>query len=941
MRTIYLVFLLSLSASFISAQSNTFKIDGAVEDTLGNPLIASTVLLLERVDSVMVDFTSTAMDGSFRFRDVEQGNYIVKSTYLGFIPKMVDISSEGENVNIGTLKMAELAEELMEVVIRAAKASIVMRGDTVEYDASTFKVPEGSTVEDLLRRLPGIEIERDGAIQADGKDVDRVTVDGKSFFGSDPKAATQNLPAEGISKVQVFDTKTEEEEITGGTGDAQSKTMNLELKEAFKSGGFGRVIAGAGTQERAELKGNFNRFNDKIQFSIVGVGNNTGRNGLSWDDYQDFLGSQSFSFSRGTEYGFGGRGNRFYFFGGGGNALENSIQSVFLSGSDQGLPENYNGGINFNYDNNKTKVSSVYYYNQAGLEKNQQVNHEKFYQNFVQNEMSDRNSDDISRGHRAEIKLESELDSFHTIKIEFNGAHINENNFNQGVIQLDEDDILRSQSTYKNNTNTNGDLANGLILLRKKFKKKGRNMGLNMSYLYTQLSDNWTQQSSTSFFNNTEQEVENNIIDQVNRNDADKTLFKANALYVEPIGEKFFLQTFYNYSNRSESGDREVSDIEDEVMIQNQELSRTYKNKIARNRIGSSFRYSHNGITTSIGLAYQTFSLYGLSNDKSGTMDPQEVDKIFNNYIPHFSFNYRPSRNGSLGLSYNRSAKEPEIQSLQAIVNNTNPLFIRLGNPALTPEISNSISINARRTFPLSNVRFYINGSYEFFGNRISSKENVDENLVTTYQPINLEGGSSSRAYASVSFPIIVNKVKAGMNFSGNLSSSPAIVNDIENTTNSNIITPSVSLDITPSNDFTVYIDARYSRSKTSYDINTSQDQITKRLSYSVEMSAKLLAGFYFNSNYDFTNYTNDRFNEDFSIPVLNSSIYHYFLPENKLEVRLSIYDALNRNIGYSQVATDLGLRQSETNALGRYVMLALTYNIRGLKSSVKKDSWW
>jgi hypothetical protein len=926
----------------LNAQSSSFKIDGTVEDTIGNPLIASTVLLLEQSDSIMVDFTSTAMDGSFRFKDIEPGNYILKSTYIGFIPKTVNVNSQGDNVKVGTLKMTELAEELMEVVIKAAKASIVMRGDTVEYDASTFKVPEGSTVEDLLRRLPGIQIERDGAIQADGKDVDRVTVDGKSFFGADPKAATQNLPAEGISKVQVFDTKTEEEEITGATNDAQSKTMNLELKEDFKSGGFGRVIAGAGTEDRAELKGNFNRFNDKIQFSIVGVGNNTGRNGLSWDDYQDFLGSQSFSFSRGTEYGFGGGRNNFYYFGGGGgNALENSIQSVFFSGSDQGLPENYNGGVNFNYDNKKTQLSSVYYYNQAGLERNQLINHEKFYQDFVQNETSDRNSDDISRGHRAEVKIESELDSFHTIKIEFNGAHINENDISRGAIQLEEDDLLRSRSTYENNTNTSGDLANGLILLRKKFKKKGRSMGLNMSYLYTQLTDNWTQESTTNFFNSTEQSTSEEIINQINTNDADKKLFKANGLFVEPLGDKFFFQTFYNYSNRSESGDRDVSDFQDNDLNLNTELSRTYENKIAKNRVGSSLRYSHNGISATVGLAYQSFSLFGLSNDKSGLLTPLEVDKDFNNYIPHFSFNYRPNRNGYFGFSYNRNAAEPEIQSLQAIVDNTNPLFIRLGNPALTPEISNRISFNTSRTYPLSNIRFYVNGSYEFFDNRISSRENVDENFVTTYQPINLEGGNNTSLYANISFPLVVNKFTARVNFSGNRSSSPAIVNDIENTTTSNSLSPSLRLNITPSQDFTVYIDTRFSRSKTTYDINTSQDQITKTISYSAELSAKLLAGFYLNTNYDFTNYTNDRFNENFSIPILNSSIYRYFLPENKMEVRLSIYDALNRNVGFSQVATDLGLRRSETNALGRYVMLSLTYNIRGLKSSVKKNSWW
>jgi len=210
-----------------------------------------------------------------------------------------------------------------------------MRGDTIEYDASTFQVPEGSTVQDLLRRLPGIELSQDGSIKSDGKDVTKVTVDGKQFFGSDPDVATKNLPAESVSKVQVFDTQTEEEEATGIDSKSDDKTMNLELKEGYKKGGFGKILGGVGTEKRAELKGNYNKFNEKIQFSVVGVGNNTGRNGLSWNDYRDFMGSQSFNFSGSSAYGFGG-GRRYYSFGGGNNGIESSIQSLFFGGSDNG-----------------------------------------------------------------------------------------------------------------------------------------------------------------------------------------------------------------------------------------------------------------------------------------------------------------------------------------------------------------------------------------------------------------------------------------------------------------------------------------------------------------------------------------------------------------------------------------------------------------------------
>jgi len=444
---IILIFVLAFQLQ--QGVSQSYKITGTIEDTLGNALISSSVLLLEKADSTLVDYTQTEMDGSFRFKDVPAGHHLIKSTYIGYLPLTVDASSKaGENVNLGTLKMSEIAEELMEVVIKAAKAPIKMRGDTIEYDASTFKVPEGSTVEDLLRRLPGIEVESDGSIQADGKDVDKVTVDGKSFFGSDPKAATKNLPAEGISKVQVFDTKTEEQKITGSTAESEN-------------------IASGGTESRKELKGNYNKFNDKIQFSLVGVGNNTGRNGLSWDDYQDFMGSQSWNFGEGNDYGFGGGGGYYTMYLGGGSGIEQTIQNLFFTGERNGYPENYSAGLNFNYDHNKTKVSSVYYYNQNSLLQNSQMDQDKFYQAFTQNESMDSKEDQSSKGHRVELVFEKELDSLHSFVVELNGSFIDDSSIYTGESALSKDDNITSKSNFSNNTNTVGNLINSTVLFRK------------------------------------------------------------------------------------------------------------------------------------------------------------------------------------------------------------------------------------------------------------------------------------------------------------------------------------------------------------------------------------------------------------------------------------------------------------------------------------------
>ncbi len=940
MRITFLLFSLILCFT-ASSQSTNYKIDGIIVDTFNNPLIYSTVLLLEKSDSTMIDFTRSELDGSFRFKDVPFGNHIVKTTYVGYIPLTIDASSDKDNVDLGSLSMKEMASELMEVVIKAAKAPIKMRGDTIEYDASTFKVPEGSSVEDLLKRLPGMEVESDGSILADGKSVTRVTVDGKDFFGSDPKAATKNLPAEGISKVQVFDTKTEEEEITGATSQSQDKTMNLELKEEFKSGGFGKVIAGIGTENTKELKGNYNKFNKKIQFSLVGVGNNTGRNGLSWDDYQDFMGSQSFNFSDGGDYGFGGGGGMYYF-GGGGSGIESSIQSIFFGADNSaGLPENYNGGLNFNYDHDKTKVSAVYYYNLSGLKSEKSLIRDKFITDFTQNETQETFNDDRSQGHRVELKFEKELDSLLTIKTDFNGAFIDQEEQYTGDISLARDGQLRSSSDINNLTNKTGYLGNGLVLIRKKFKKKGRSMGLNTSYLSTQLKEDQRQNSTINFYNQDATIDSTTIIERINNDVADKNLIKANALFVEPLSKKFFFETFYNFSNRVESGERTVLDIEDFENTLNPFLSREYENTLLYNRIGSSLRYSHNGINVSLGLGYQTLKLNG-QLQLIGISEPSTtIDKTFNNFIPNLSINMSPVRNSYVSINYSRNVNEPEITDLQPFVDNSNPLYIVAGNPSLTPEISNRIGTYMSRSYPLGGVRLSLNGNITLYENQISRNEIVDENLITTVTPVNIDGGNSTRISGSINFPIVKNKLTARMRMGANSLNANIFVNGIKNETQTIGYTPFMKLSFTPNDDMALYINANYRVTNITYDIQTTQNQTTKQTTLGVEFNTKLFGGLFFDSQFNMNYYSNDRFNTSQNIPILNASIYKQVLKGNKGEVRLSIYDAFNQNQGFFQGGSGNQLSQSSTVALAQYVMLGFTYNIRGIKSDVRQDSWW
>ncbi len=655
------------------------------------------------------------------------------------------------------------------------------------------------------------------------------------------------------------------------------------------------------------------------------------------------MGSNSWNFGEDADYGFGG-GRGFYSItigGGEGDDIESNIQDIFFGGfNNGGFPENYNGGVNFNYDHKKTKLSSAYYFNQSGLNRESVSNRRSFFEDFTTDNSSTNTMDELSRGHRAEVTFEKELDSLHSIEISVDGAFIDQEEFSIGSTSLSRNDQLTTVNGYDNELFTEGYLINTQAIFRKKFMKKGRRMGLNASILQTELDKDGLQKSNIEFYDEGGEIDSVSVLDQSTVNKATKTLFKANALYVEPLSKKFFLQNFYNFSKRIEDGDRDVVDIESNSEDLNPFLSRTYDNEVVRSRFGSSLRFSHNGTNISAGLAYQRYDLLGDFAAKNSPISGT-VDKVYENWIPNFTFNFSPKRNSYLSASFTVGVDAPSIANLRPIVDNANPLFIREGNPDLLPTVNRSVSLNYRMNWPASSMRFNINTSYSRFTDQVINETFIDDNLITYTRPINYSGGDRASVWSSFNFPLKRNKLTVRLNLSANQSKSFALVNDVLNTTNSLGLRPSVRLNITPSKRYSVYVNASWNRVDTDYDIATSQDQITLNSTYNVELTAKLFAGIYLNSNFNYQRYTNDRFDVDRDVPILNASIYKQFLPNKVMEARLSLYDGFNRNLQVNQSAFGNSVSESQTLSLGRYVMFSLAYNIRGMQGGVKKDGWW
>jgi hypothetical protein len=936
------LFLLALLGPLgLWAQSNKIQIIGTVRDTFQEPLADATVLLLDPLDSTLVSYTRANANGEFELKNIKAGDYLVKISFVGFVNHFEKIKNPSGRVDIGVVTLKEISKELFEVVIREARAPMTIRGDTIEYDASTFKVPPGSTVEELLRRLPGLEIGPDGGIKSEGQDVTRVMVDGKQFFGSDPKAATKNLPAEGIAKVQVYREVTEEEKVTGNKRMDGNKTMNLELKEEFKKGGFGKIIAGAGTEDRWEIKGNYNKFDEKNQISFVGVGNNTGRNGLGWNDYQDFKGNQAFNFDDGV-FGFGGgggQGRRFVIRSGGGEGISNS----FFGSSDAGFPEVASSGINYNHDNGKErKFSGLYFFDYKGLQADAFRTQQVFLPTFSYTNRDTSGTQTGNTNHSIELSFEDQLDSLTTLSVKASGFA------NRGTILSDarvnlrrQDGTLSNVSAINNDIDSENYVGRVNAILRRKFLKEGRNLGLSASYGYSNRSSDVLQRSENLFFSPEGILVENALQNQIVESASLENEFRFNVIFVEPLKKNFFLETFYNFSNTANQVDRFTGDREDGLVFANDSLSRYSDNVTLFNRLGSSIRFTNKTWNIQTGASVQQYRILG--EFRAGpTFDfSGNVDNLFRAVSPYLSLDYSKQRNKSMGLNYILDNTVPSFDQLQPVVDNSNPLLIREGNPNLLPTFNHNVSLRFRMFNPMQFTSLFTTLSYTYTDNPIIFEQVVNEQFVTFIRPINYRHRHNARGFLSYGFPIVKNKFTVNTNYSLNLGRSFALVNEIENQTRdiSNRIT--LRLNITPLENISLFLGAEAGISDITYSLSSSQDQRIVNQNYSATFNTKLPLGLYFNSDYNYSLFQNQRFGFDTRIPILNLSLYKVFLKDNKGELRFTGFDVFDQNRRINQFANANQVSDTLTTNLARYFMLSFTYNMRGVSTDINPRRGW
>lgn len=891
---------LFITIIFSASLSGQYNITGSIFSSDNEALIGATVLLLEKSDSTMLEFCLTNDKGYFEIRGIEDGEYIIQSSYVGFTDLLMEVVSDWneKEIDLGILNMENSKTVLTEVEVKAERIPMGIYGDTISYNADAFKTRPNATVEDLLKKLPGIEVDRDGSIKAQGEDVNKVLVDGKEFFGDDPKMATKNLQAEAVDKVQVFDKKSEVAEFTGVDDGEEEKAINLKLKEEYKNGGFGEVDVAKGNEDTYEGKLNYFRFSPTMQAAFIAARNNVNNETFSMNDRIAFL---------------GGIGN---FINAGG------LSNAGLQGVQDGLNTSTSLGTNLNIDiSPKLEFNAHYVFNELQNDLTSQTLGQHLADNFNYNSVSDAMSERMNRSHQVNSKLIYKYNPLTELILRNNLSWSKMNNSDKNFSDYSREGIALGMTQQLNEIESN-DFGYDLgCLLKRRFKKKGRSFIGNV--LLKRTNSNSDDQISNinalrDPFNNLNQfQVYENALDQN----------KFNFKYTEPIAKKVFLIAEFAFDKTKEKPRREFFDIDGNVRNLNLDLTSDFTKLYEYNLAGVSIRRNAKRLKMVVGLKSQFTTLIGELNAS------ERIETNYVNFLPSFNLDYKLKGGKKVSLDYRTNITAPRLDELMPIPDNRNPNFIFLGNPDLNPSYTHEMGLNFHLFDNFSLTSLFFSAYTNISKNRIVSKTEIDENLFSTVTPINSDKFNAYGLNGSFSRPFRPLKIKYGIRADIRLSQFDSFLNSRESQVTDN--TYNIKASVSNRNTDHVFIEAglKLEQGVRKYSIDPTFNQNYSSFDYYIDSDFYLPYNFTFSNELSFMKYSNEGFENSPDFTFWHLSLSKLFFKE-KLELSFSIYDVLNQNIGYERFGTPTAIMEKSFNNLGRYFMLGVKYKIGKSKSN-------
>jgi len=924
----YCLLLIACCCALATRAQQNGSIKGIVSDTATNFPVASATITLLKKDASLVSFTMTDNKGNFELTGIAAGSYRLLITHVNYhnTSRHITVSATTPHIRLDSIVLHDLKRTLDEVEITAEAPPVTLVGDTIQYNAGSFKTVPNASVEQLLKKLPGIQVEKDGTVKAQGQKVNRVLVDGKAFFGNDPKMATKNLPADAVDKVQVLDRKSDAAQLTGFDDGNSEKTINLRLKQDKKKGMFGKASAGAGSDNRYEGRFNVNSFKGARQLSALGMGNNTNAEGFSFMDLMDFSGEM----------------NRLRQSGGGSIsfALKSDDPAAAMMGNNNsdGIKTIWGGGLNYNnLIGKKTDFTSSYFYNHYNPHQESMLQRQYFLPDSAYFYNQQAASNNVNNSHRLNLSTDIKIDSFHSIKITPSLGYQETRNSNNSTYETwSENQQLANQGFSNSNTQGHGTNFSNEILFRKRFRLKGRTFSLNLQTSVNNSKSSGNLLTVNQFYNRHPSLPVQDTIHQENTMASSLNSYNVRAVYTEPVFKHSLLEFSLGNSNTHSKADKITYDYNNQngkFDQLNDALTNNFENTYGYTNAGIRLRTQQQKFSIATGINWQQAALKG--KVITGVKD-SIISKTFYNLLPAFRFKYDFTRYRNLSINYATFTTPPDMSQLQPVPDITDPLNIREGNPDLQQEFTHAVQLNFISVNPFRNKNLFAFFNLQETQHKIVNDDVVDTLGVKRTRPVNVNGVYNMTGTVSLGLPLRV--LKGTINFSSNMgyNKTKQFINTVPNVINAFTMGPSVRFDLNPSDKLDLSFSAGMNYNKTHYSLQTALDTRYFSQQYEGTVNWQLPAAFYLTTS--FTYLVNSQRTAGFNthIPLWNAAFSRQFLRFNRGELKLSVYDLLNKNVGISRTSNQNYIEDNRTKNLQRFFLLSFTYSLS--KNSLSND---
>ena len=923
-------FLILLFVLFISfaAYSQKSILSGIVTDADKFPVQNAVIALLTPKDSILYRFTRSDKDGKFSFQNLKKGSFVVMTSHKRFADYVDNIDLKEQDNSLGIIALMSKAELLREIIIKSG--SMRIKGDTTSYRASDFKVGANANVEELLRKLPGIQVGKNGEIKAMGETVKKVLVDGEEFFGDDPGMAVKNLRADAVKEVQVFDKKSDQAAFTGIDDGNTQKTINLKLKEDKKKGYFGKIDAANGPMTDLDSRYNsnllFSSFKAKRKLSAFLLNGNTGQDGLDWQDSEKFGGgNDNYSMDIDDD------GNTSFQWTGGGVDNEPYVNTQ------NGFIKNINGGLQYsNKWNDKHNLNLTPKYNsQIYTNNNSRFNRTQVGENQL-NDNATTNTNVDRSNYKLNMVYDVKLDTINSLKITTSSNFYNTKNFDfTNGSTTDVNGILKNKRQIFVDNKSDKQALSANVLFKHKFAKARRTMSMSVAWnlLNTSL-DGFLKSSNESYADGVLSST--NDVNQNKIGNQDTQSSNINVTYTEPLSKKFAMQFAYQLEYNSGQSKQQTYDFsattnQYDVLVA--DLSNQFKQTIIVNKPALKISYNAKKINYSFG------SGFGITKfDLTDQTLNKNYSRNFTNIFPSATFSYKYKANADFRFTYNGSTKQPTIDQLQPLRNNQDFFNQVVGNPDLKQSFTNSFNISQNSYDMLSESYIYQGLGFRTTSNQISYNNDIDPQSAKTIRTaINTNGNFSGNYYMGYHFKVKKIELQVGLNPSVSFSRSIISLNNVLNTSDNVNSSFRLSLNKSKEKAYDFYLSNEFSngRNKTTQN-NEIRSFNTNELSFngSVYIAKK------WKLSTDYTLRTRQKtidFQTNLSNQIWNARLERTF-KNDEFTAYILVRDMLNQNIGIDRSNFQNTISEERNDRLRRYAMIGFIWNFKN-KSEKKPET--